>query len=155
MEQLRPRGSRPRHRGVPALGLCAVPPRHGKLHQQLAGTAGYLRSLELLQYDFLYGDLEAFGGVDPYEPTQLRMGAVPVRCTDVTQGPLGITVYGSGFTEFSRVYINDREQPCELSDGALTCPGVYLEDGDCVRVAQVSAATGDVLSSTKSLVWQE
>ncbi len=126
-----------------------------KLHQQLAGTAGYLRSLELLQYDFLYGDLEAFGGVDPYEPTQLRMGAVPVRCTEVTQGPLGITVYGSGFTEFSRVYINDREQPCELSDGALTCPGVYLEDGDCVRVAQVSAATGDVLSSTKSLVWQE
>ena len=48
-----------------------------KLHQQLAGTAGYLRSLELLQYDFLYGDLEAFAASTPTNPRSSEWAPCP------------------------------------------------------------------------------
>lgn len=119
-----------------------------RLHQSLAGKSGYQQALELLQYDYLYGDREAFSGMDPYAPTQLQMGAVPIELTGILPETGRLTAYGRGFTPDSRVLVNDREQNCYLRGSTLVCPDTSLEPGDVVRVAQISESSGDVLSST-------
>ena len=86
--------------------------------------------------------------MDPYAPTQLQMGAVPIELTGILPETGRLTAYGRGFTPDSRVLVNDREQNCYLRGSALVCPDTSLEPGDVVRVAQISESSGDVLSST-------
>ena len=67
-------------------------------------------------YDMLYGDMEAYGGVNPYEKTDLVMGIEPQEITNVyikymqvsESDPL-LYVTGKNFTEWSRIVINGKE----------------------------------------------
>lgn len=85
-----------------------------KLHQTQKGSDIYLDELQVLVYDMLYGDLECFGGINPYVATDLKMGTdkiavyhadyVPATVKD-TDGLL--VVNGANFTPYSKIYIND------------------------------------------------
>lgn len=67
----------------------------------------YLDRLEMLEYDILYGAQEVYGGISPYQPTNMTMGSVPIviEDADLRYGRLLIT--GKNFTEYSRVIIDN------------------------------------------------
>ncbi|MGI6029065.1 MAG: LTA synthase family protein [Candidatus Heteroscillospira sp.] len=122
-----------------------------KLHQKMAGEQDYQQALEILQYDYLYGDREIFEGTDPYIATELQMGAVPVYLTELNYEDKRLRLRGRGFTPYSRVLVDDREQDCYLLNGELICPEIELNRGDVIRVAQISDSSGQRLSVTNGL----
>jgi hypothetical protein len=63
----------------------------------------YLAKLELLEYDMLYGDRQAFEGEYPYRRTQMRMGSRDVVVTSAVREYHRLLVTGENFTEFSRI----------------------------------------------------
>ena len=82
-----------------------------KLHQSAdPGEAGeeYLDKLEMLEYDMLYGDREAFEGEFPYERTDMRMGSRDIIVTDAQREYRRLLVTGDGFTEFSAIVADDQ-----------------------------------------------
>ena len=123
-----------------------------KYHQAAdPGEVGkeYLDKLELLQYDMLYGDMEAFEGESPYEPCEMAMGSVPIRILDAEYEYHRLLVSGENFTEFSVIYLGDAPLETAYVDSGHIVARV--EDGTQVSeisVAQV-ARDGTVLSQTE------
>ena len=81
-----------------------------KLHQsEEVGEAGeaYLDKLQMLEYDMLYGDREAFAGQFPYERTDMRLGSRDIVVTDAAREYHRLLVTGEHFTEFSRIVAQD------------------------------------------------
>lgn len=70
----------------------------------------YLDGLELLEYDILYGDMEVYGGVNPFEPTDIKMGTEDIVITSVKYEDDGLWVTGENFTTFSVVNIDGQNK---------------------------------------------
>ena len=82
-----------------------------KLHQSVdPGESGeeYLGKLELLEYDMLYGDRQAFEGEFPYQRTDMRMGSRDIVVSDASREYRRLLVTGQNFTEFSRIVVDDQ-----------------------------------------------
>ena len=82
-----------------------------RLHQATdIADAGdeYLQKLELLGYDMLYGDRQAFEGEYPYLRTDMRMGSRDITVTGVEREYHRLLVSGENFTEFSAIVVGDQ-----------------------------------------------
>lgn len=73
----------------------------------------YLENMQMLMYDMLYGNMEVYDGVNPYEPTELKMGIEEIRIQEVymkesliTENEPLLYVRGQNFTEWSKIAIN-------------------------------------------------
>lgn len=66
----------------------------------------YMNSLQSLMYDELYGQAYAFGGVLPFETTDIKYGIDPIYIESVSVGSTATTIKGTGFTEKSKVFVN-------------------------------------------------
>ncbi|MBQ6374271.1 MAG: LTA synthase family protein [Clostridia bacterium] len=115
------------------------------------GEAGeaYLDKLEMLQYDMLYGDMQAFEGESPYAPTDMAMGSAPVEVSEASLEYHRLLVTGDGFTEFSRVVVDDEPLATAYVDAQHIIAPVD-DDAEIERftVAQV-ARDGTVLGATE------
>lgn len=54
-----------------------------KFHQVYKDDDDYLKALNKLTYDILYGDKYVYGGKNPYAATDLQMGTYEIKITDV------------------------------------------------------------------------
>ena len=82
-----------------------------KLHQSVEPddtSEEYLDKLEMLEYDMLYGDREAFAGEFPYERTDMTMGSREIKITDAQREYHRLLVTGEHFTEFSKIVVDDQ-----------------------------------------------
>ena len=82
-----------------------------KLHQSVEPDEtgeDYLAKLELLEYDMLYGDRQAFEGEFPYQRTDMRMGSRDIVVTDAVREYHRLLLTGENFTEFSRIVVGDQ-----------------------------------------------
>ncbi|MEA5038333.1 MAG: LTA synthase family protein [Clostridiaceae bacterium] len=123
-----------------------------KLHQRSAEDPDYQHTLELLEYDLLYGDRAATGGSD-YQPTDLQMGTLPVLLHDVRQVGASLYISGHNFTRWSKVLINGNEKETLYIDGRnLMVADTTLEPGDRIAVAQFTDG-GTQLSQTEELTY--
>ncbi len=123
-----------------------------KLHQNGSNAVDYLETFELLQYDMLYGNKEIYGEVNPYEPTDIRMGIFDATLSNVVEDDNCILVSGEYFTEYSRVIINGEIiDTTYISDKLISIEKQELNIGDIITVGQVD---GDyVLSSTNEYIY--
>lgn len=124
-----------------------------KYHQKCKNSPDYLKGLELLQYDMLYGEHYVYGGVDRYDPTDLHMGYYDIAIENVRQGADAMVVTGGHFTESSRIYVNGKKQDTKfINEKALMVRGFELEEGDRIRVKQITS-TGGSLGGTEDYIW--
>lgn len=125
-------------------------------HQTRQGTKNYQKDLEVLQYDLLYGKRYALDET-ALEPTDMKMGVLPISLKRVTQAGQGMLLLeGDNLTAASAVEVNGKvpEQKRLLFEGAVIVSDVNLEEGDRVALVQLSASSSEkVLSSTDSFVW--
>ena len=108
----------------------------------------YLDKLEQLQYDILYGDKQVYEGENPYQPSDMVMGSVPIVVLDASLEYGRLLVSGENFTEFSAIVIND--QPVQTAYIDRDHIIAHIDDPSAVTafsVAQV-ARDGTVLSQT-------
>ncbi len=126
-----------------------------KFHQQEQDSMSYLKNLELLEYDMLYGKKYIYDGENPYEATTLQMGIDPITISEILyfEGTETVYIKGEGFTEASRVYINDeRESTSQLDNNTLMISNYNLQEGDVITVKQ-SGKNRIPLSSTDPFVF--
>ena len=108
----------------------------------------YLEKLTLLEYDILYGDCEAYGGIKPYYATNLKMGYKDITIDEIISDENGITVKGSNYTGFSKVLINGKVHETEfISNSELRVEGYTFSEEDKIAVV-IEDRNGDILSST-------
>ena len=112
-----------------------------KLHQSVdAGETGeeYLGKLEMLEYDMLYGDREAFAGEFPYERTDMTLGSREIAVADAQREYHRLLVTGEHFTEFSKIIVDDQAlETLYIDSSHIVAP---LDDGTVVErfcVAQI------------------
>jgi len=123
-----------------------------KLHQRRANDPDYQQTLELLEYDLLYGDRAAIGGAELI-PTDLQMGTVPVTLSSARQVGTSLYVSGKNFTRWSVVMLNGEQKDTLFIDSHnLMVADTAIEQGDSVAVAQVGDG-GTELSRTEEFVY--
>lgn len=119
-----------------------------KAHQRLEGTEDYFKSLEMLEYDMIYGDQEVYNGETPHKPTELQLGSVPIKIGAVSLSNGYVFIHGNGFTASSAVYINDKKvDTVYINDTTLQIDDPKLESGDSITIRQLTAQ-GSMMSET-------
>lgn len=73
------------------------------LNSKKSEEESYLEGMKTLEYDILYGSREVYGGENPYEPTDLKMGIDEITIDDVVYNDSNLLVYGDNFTSFSKI----------------------------------------------------
>ena len=115
-------------------------------HQTQMGTAdevSYDEGLDLLQYDLLYGKRYSYNEADLYPASDLVMGIDKVTVTSAAESSTGdrVYVYGSNFTNWSKVYVNgEKVNTSYLSASMLSIDRADVEDGDTITVCQVGSS---------------
>lgn len=113
-----------------------------KLHQTQQNSDIYLKELELLEYDMLYGELNCFNGVNPYSSTDLQMGIHEITILNISQISSSeeentITVTGENFTPYSKIYVNGESISTTFQDPTtLITSDITLKSGDVITVIQ-------------------
>ncbi len=79
-----------------------------KYHQDHEEDPMYLTNLKALQYDMLYGKEYIFGGINPYDPTKMKMGVKDIKVEKVVEIGSKYYIKGQNFTPFSKISIGDR-----------------------------------------------
>ena len=105
----------------------------------------YLSFLRVLEYDMLYGDHNIYAGASPYQPTDLKLGTVPIVCESYTYDPATatISVYGQNFTTYSDIIIDGQRKNAVFADetrliarangvtgDSLVCVGQFTREGE-------------------------
>lgn len=125
-----------------------------RYHQDCAGNEDFDEGLEKLQYDLLYGDAYAFGGMNPFAPTQLQMGTLPITVQSVRYYDGRLYVHGRGFTEKSKIFLNGEKcaKTVFLSPQSLVLKIDEPSDGTVLTVGQASSRM-EVLSYTQEVLY--
>ncbi len=111
-------------------------------HQTQSDSPYYQAGLEMLQYDLLYGDRYAYGGEDLYPATELQMGIKDVTVTRLFKNTANntLSIHGTNFTKYSKVYVNGTKVPTNyVTSGLLTINLDEVSDGDTITVNVVGS----------------
>nr|WP_288723067.1 sulfatase-like hydrolase/transferase [uncultured Sellimonas sp.] len=126
-------------------------------HQTRRQTKDYLKDLELLQYDILYGEKYVYNGDLPITEGHMRMGVKDVILTDIVP-QLGeedsYSLYGENFTKQSKIFVNDEQQESKfLNNTRVQLTDCKLEEGDIIKVVQMGSSS-TVFHTSKKYVYQ-
>lgn len=115
----------------------------------------YLSNLKLLEYDILYGNCQAYEGVNQYKITNMKMGYKPIKVLNGENAYSHIVIRGRNFTEFSQVEINGTvHKTIYNGPDELLVDGYTLKDGDQIAVLQISNSD-ETLSRTNIFTYKE
>lgn len=126
-----------------------------KYHQKQMGTIDYLKNLKMLEYDVLYGDCDAYNGVNPFKPTVLQMGIDKISVKVAYNYKNYCCIEGYNFNDYSVAYINGKEYGTEIvNSNLLKIKDYVLKDSDIIYIVQ----RGDdkiELSRTKAFIYKK
>ncbi|MBQ1769984.1 MAG: LTA synthase family protein [Turicibacter sp.] len=133
---------------------------HGTLinyHQQYQDSPDYQQNLKLLQYDMLYGERYIYDGINPYEPTKIKMGVNEISISDVYNDEQGnFIIKGQNFTDYSRLKINDSTYETTYIDpNTLMVTDYTLNESDTFAIQQVTVTNHVLSTSSKYTVNQK
>lgn len=124
-----------------------------RFHRAYRDNPEYLDLLEALEYDVLYGERLAYGGVEYPIMTHMVMGSRPISVTNCYTEGSYLYVKGNNFTAYSVVTLDGkREQETEFVDAStlrvlLDEPDKLMSDVTFVTIRQISV-TNEILSET-------
>lgn len=127
-----------------------------KYHQKYRDDEEYLSGLQNLEYDILYGRKSVYGGINPYDATDLQMGTKEISITKVEKENEegSVTIRGKNFTDYSVVYVNGDEFDTEyIDENTLKITYGEIKSLDAFVVKQKSGDSK--LSSTKECLYYE
>lgn len=142
-----------------SLGMNAgVINRYHQQNRHDEDNADYLSGLQNLEYDILYGDQLAYGGVSPYNPTELKMGVEDIVISKIEPVPDSkenyVDIIGENFTKSSKVYVNGDKKDTEFIDTTkLRIKYSDLTSLDSFVVSQVDKDNGAIVGSTKECLY--
>lgn len=125
-------------------------------HQNRRQTQNYLKDLELLQYDILYGEQYVYGGNLPITEGHIEMGILDVILTELDAKRDGTyNLYGTNFTKCSKVYVNgDKQDGTFLNNTRIELPDSKIEEGDIITVSQVGNGNTIYRTSAEYIIYE-
>lgn len=108
-------------------------------HRFFSDKDGYLDDLQVLQYDMLYGDNEAYNGSTPFFSTELQMGVKPIVIESVEYYPKEGKIYvkGENFTKYSVILFDEKEMDTEYVDSNNLICNCEEVDFENIVIAQI------------------
>ncbi|MBQ6495835.1 MAG: sulfatase-like hydrolase/transferase [Firmicutes bacterium] len=121
-----------------------------KYHQNHRKDKHYKDNLEALAYDMLYGKEYIYGGINPYEPSDMQMGVKEIKIDEVVQIGDKYYIKGQNFTEFSKISLDGEVlKTVYLGPNILALnEEVDPEDVERMKVSQVEK-NKEILSTTE------
>ena len=121
-----------------------------KYHQNHSKDKNYKKGLEALSYDILYGKEYIYGGKNPYEPSDMKMGVKPIKIDEIVQIGDKYYIKGQNFTEFSKISLDGEVlKTVYLGPNILALnEEVNPDDVDKMKVSQVEK-NKEILSTTE------
>lgn len=121
-----------------------------RYHQNHREDPMYLTNLKALQYDMLYGKEYIYGGINPFDAINMKMGVKDIKVEDVVEVGKKYYIKGENFTPFSKISIGDK-----VLDTIFLGPTVLglleevkPEDVSKMKVSQVEK-NNEILSTTE------
>ncbi len=110
----------------------------------------YLKNLQILQYDLLYGKRYAYHGVDMYPASDLVMGILPVKIDRIYDYDDRLHIYGENFTPWSKVYVNGEKVNTTYESGqVLSINADGVTGGSTIVVNQLGSNNAIFRSSNE------
>ena len=124
-----------------------------RFHRAYRNDPQYLTLLAALEYDVLYGERMAYGGTEYPVMTNMVMGSRPIAVTDCFRQGEYLYIKGTGFTAYSVVTFDGRqEQKTEFVDASTLRVRLDTISGNLKRVKFITvrqiSAKNDLLSET-------
>ena len=109
----------------------------------------YLNDQEALAYDILYGKQYAYGGSDPYERVDMKMGHKNIKIKDLVKIGDRYYIRGENFTERSIISMEGRQlSTLYLSPTLLALnEDIDPDDIDKLEVSQVDKSKETILTT--------
>ncbi len=109
----------------------------------------YLEDQEALAYDMLYGKQFAYGGKEPYEPVDMKMGHKSIKIKDLVKIGERYYLRGENFTERSIISMEGKQlSTVYLSPTLLALnESIDPQDIDKLEVSQVDKSKETVLTT--------
>ncbi len=123
-------------------------------HQTAYDNEDYMDGLEQLQYDLLYGSRYSYDGEDPYPASDLVMGIddVVIRLMEADEDADKLMIYGTGFTNWSKVFVNGTKvKTTYVSGNCLSISLKKVQAGDSIVVSQMGSSNPVFRSSEESI----
>lgn len=79
-----------------------------KYHQNHSEDPDYLANLKALQYDILYGKDYIYGGINPIDPTNMKMGVREINVDKLVKVGSKYYIKGKNFTPSSTITLNGK-----------------------------------------------
>ena len=120
-----------------------------KFHEKNINNENYKSELEMLEHDMLYGNKEVYNGVNPYTPTDMKMGIEDISINSASKIENSIYLIGNNFTKWSNIFVNGKKQNTKFIDkNLLIAESIDAKEGDLISVSQI-AEDGTILGTTK------
>ena len=109
----------------------------------------YLSDQEALAYDMLYGRQYAYGGSEPYEPVDMKMGHKSIKIKDLVKIGDRYYIRGDNFTERSIISMNGKQLSTVYLSPTLLALNETIDpqDVDKLEVSQVDKSKETVLTT--------
>lgn len=111
----------------------------------------YLSDLKALGYDMLYGKQYIYGGENPFERVDMKMGVNDIKIESVVKIGDKYYIKGQNFTEYSKITLDGETlDTIYLGENILgLLEDVKPEDADRMKVSQIERKGKEILSTTE------
>lgn len=123
-----------------------------KYHQNTShDSESYLENLKILGYDMYYGNGYIYGGTNPFEKVEMRLGVKTIKIDEVVNIGGKYYIKGQNFTEYSKVTLNGKTlKTIYLSPNLLGLQQeVDPEDASNMKVSQIDKSNKEIISTTE------
>ena len=119
--------------------------------QKHKNSETYLSDLKAIGYDMLYGKYYMYGGTNPFEPSDMKMGVKKIKIDEVVKVGSKYYIKGENFNECSKVTLNGKTlKTIYLGTNILgLLEEVDPEDVADMKVSQVESKTNEIMSTTE------
>lgn len=111
----------------------------------------YLSDLKALGYDMLYGNYYIYGGENPFERTDMKMGVKDIEIEEVVKIGDKYYIKGKNFTEYSKITLDGETlNTIYLGENILgLLEDVDPDDAENMKVSQIEKKGNEILSTTE------
>lgn len=123
-----------------------------KYHQTKDHNAkDYLTNLKTLGYDMLYGKNYIYGGTNPFQPTDMKMGVKKIKIEKVVDIGGKYYIKGQNFTEYSKVTLDGEQLSTIYLGPNLLGLLEEVDPADAVnmKVSQIDRSSKEIISTTE------
>ncbi len=127
--------------GAYALSQAGIKGRYMTLfHQTQMDDDDYMRNMEILEYDMLYGEGHIFEGSERFDGGDMQFGLRPVEIKDAFVKYGNLFIDGLNFTAASKVMLDSdaHDETIFVNESLLIVSDLIPEDGSALSVAQYS-----------------